>query len=86
MQSDEHGFLLRFSVRADIPSAALDDDDFDEREFLAEWEHALKPELVRAVFQALRAAPGWTAHVRNRGAASADEIEIVVERSYEPGD
>jgi hypothetical protein len=26
--------------------------------------------------------PGWTAHVRNRGASSADEIEIVVERSY----
>jgi hypothetical protein len=86
MQSDEHGFLLRFSVRADIPSAALDDDEFDERAFLAEWERALKPELVRVVFQALRAAPGWTARVRNRGAASIDEIEIVVERSYETGD
>ena len=31
MQSDEYGFLLRFSVRAEIPSALLDDDDFDER-------------------------------------------------------
>jgi len=83
MQSDEHGFRLRFSVRADIPSAALDDDDFDERAFLAEWERGLKPEVVRAVFQVLRAAPGWTAHVRNRGAASDDEIEIVVERTYD---
>jgi len=82
MQSDEYGFVLRFSVRADIPSAALDDDDFDERAYLAEWEQGLKPEMVRAVFQALRAAPGWSAHVRNRGAASDDEIEIVVERSY----
>jgi len=82
MQSDEHGFLLRFSVRADIPGEALEDDDFDERAFLVEWERAVKPELVRAVFQALRAAPGWTAHVRNRGAALEDEVEIVVERTY----
>ena len=86
MQSDEHGFVLRFSVRADIPSALLDDDDFDERAFLDEWERALKPEVVRAVFQVLRAPDGWTAHVRNRGADSADEIEIVVERSYATDD
>jgi hypothetical protein len=83
MQSDEHGFLLRFSVRAEIPSELLGDDDFDERGFLDEWERGLKPEMLRAIFQALRAVPGWEAHVRNRGAASDDEIEIVVERSYE---
>jgi hypothetical protein len=82
MQSDEYGFLLRFSVRAEIPGALLEDDDFDERGFLDEWERGLKPEVVRAVFQALRAVPGWEAHVRNRGAATEDEIEIVVERSY----
>lgn len=82
MQSDEYGFVLRFSVRAEIPSAALENDDFDERAFLDEWERGLKPEVVRAVFQALRAVPGWEAHVRNRGASSEDEIEIVVERSY----
>jgi hypothetical protein len=86
MQSDEYAFLLRFSVRADIPGAVLADDDFDERAFLAEWEAALKPDVVRAVFQALRAVPGWTAHVRSRGASSADEIEIVVERSYATDD
>jgi hypothetical protein len=86
MQSDEYGFVLRFSVRADIPSTALDDDEFDERAFLGEWENALKPDMVRAVFQALRAVPGWSAHVRNRGAASDDEIEIVVERGYPPDD
>ena len=82
MQSDEHGFVLRFSVRADIPSVLLDDDDFEETAFLDEWERALKPEVVRAVFQALRAADGWTAHVRNRGADADDEHEIVGERSY----
>ena len=82
MQSDEYGFLMRFSVRAEIPSALLEDDEFDERGFLDEWERGLKPELVRAVFEALRAVPGWEAHVRNRGAAAEDEIEIVVERTY----
>lgn len=86
MQSDEHPFVLRFSVRADIPAAALDDDDFDERGFLGEWESSVKPDVLRAVFQTLRAAPGWRAHVRSRGAASDDEIEIVVERGYAEAD
>jgi hypothetical protein len=82
MQSDEHPFVLRFSVRADIPSALLDDDDFDERAFLGEWESQLKPDVLRAVFRVLRDASGWRAHVRSRGADSSDEIEVVVERSY----
>ncbi len=82
MQSDEKTFLLRFNVRAEIPSELLDDDEFDERAFLAEWESALKPAAVRAVFQALRAFPNWSAHVRNRGASVEDEIEVVVERAY----
>src|SRR5262245_48016672 len=45
MQSEEHAFLLRFSVRADIPRAVLADDEFDERAFLDEWEGALKPDV-----------------------------------------
>lgn len=82
MQSDEHTFLLRFSVRAVIPNALLDDDEFDERAFLAEWERSVKPDVVRAVFEALRTRVQWSAHVRNRGAAPEDEIEVVVERAY----
>jgi hypothetical protein len=82
MQSKEHSFLLRFSVRAAIPDALLDDDDFEEDAYLAEWERALKPAVLRAVFQALRAAPDWSSHVRNRGIASEDEIEVVLERTY----
>jgi hypothetical protein len=84
MQSDESTFLLRFSVRAVVPDALLDDDDFDEREHLVEWEQRVKPAVVRAVFEALRAHLEWSAHVRNRGASVEDEIEIVVERSYAP--
>ncbi|MEW6268207.1 MAG: hypothetical protein AB1689_02775 [Thermodesulfobacteriota bacterium] len=82
MQSDEAIFLLRFSVRADVPDALLEDDDFDERGHLLEWEQRVKPGVVRAVFEALRAHPQWSAHVRNRGASAVDEIEIVVQRDY----
>jgi hypothetical protein len=84
MQSDEHSFVLRFNVRADLPDELLEDDEFDERAWVSEWERALKPALLRAVFEALRAAPGWASHVRSRGAASEDEVEIVVERTYRP--
>ena len=75
-------FLLRFSLEVDIPAERLEDDDFDERAWRGEWENGVKPAVVRAVFDALRASPGWTAHVRNRGASTEDEIEIVVRRSY----
>ena len=67
MQSDERGFLLRFSVRAEIPSALLDDDDFDERAFLDEWSAGSSPRWC-ARSSRCSAAPGWEAHVRNRGA------------------
>jgi hypothetical protein len=32
------------------------------------------------VFGQLRAVPGWSAHVRNRGVSPLDEIEIVAVR------
>ena len=84
MQSEERSFLLRFSVRAEIPAERLDDDDFDERAWTAEWERQVKPVVLRAVFEALRSAPDWSAHARSRGASTEDEVEIVVERNYPP--
>lgn len=82
MQSEERSFLIRFSVRADIPDALLDDDELDEAEWLTEWERQLKPAVIRAVFQAVRSLPEWSAHSRSRGASTIDEVEVVVERSY----
>jgi hypothetical protein len=82
MQRDEASFLLRFSLEAEIPDRMLEQDDFDERAWIEEWERSIKPAMLRAVFQALRAAPGWDAHVRTRGAAVEDEIEIVLRRTY----
>ncbi|MBM4267114.1 MAG: hypothetical protein FJ144_10965 [Deltaproteobacteria bacterium] len=82
MERIEGTFLVRFSLEVDIPAERLEDDDFDERAWRGEWEKGVKPAVVRAVFDALRASPGWAAHVRNRGASTEDEIEIVVRRSY----
>lgn len=82
--SDEHTFLLRFSLSADIPAEAWEDEDFEGNEWLDEWEGQIKPGLVRAVFSYLRQFPGWNFHLRNRGASPLHEIEIVVKREW-PG-
>ena len=80
--NDEHTFLLRFSLSAEIPVAAWDDEDFEGDEGRKEWEGKIKPGLVRAVFSYLRQCDGWSCHVRNRGVAPEDEIEIVVRKEW----
>ena len=82
MESRDHTFMLRFSLTASIPDACWEDDDFEGVEWLNEWEAAVKPGLIRAVFDHLRSFPDWEAHVRNRGLSPVDEIEIVVERRF----
>ncbi|HXQ21593.1 MAG TPA: hypothetical protein VN812_07965 [Candidatus Acidoferrales bacterium] len=85
MDVREKTFNLRFSLTADIPAELWDDEDFEEDAWLNEWEAAIKPGLVRAVFTHLRSFPNWHAHARNRGVSPLDEIEIVVERRFETG-
>ena len=79
---DEHTFLLRFSLNADIPMSAWDHEDFAGDEWVKEWEGRIKPGLVRTVFSYLRQFDGWNCHVRNRGIAPEDEIEIVVKKQW----
>jgi len=83
MDRREKTFVLRFTLEAEIPGALFEDDDFEEDAWLDEWEAALKPGIIRAVFTQLRAAPGWSARVRNRGISPLDEIEIVVSRRFD---
>jgi len=85
MQTHERSFVLRFSVRAEIPDALLEDEEFEESAHLVEWERSVKPAMLRAIFEVLRSADGWTAHVRNRGASIEDEIEVVAERDFSAG-
>jgi hypothetical protein len=82
MEIKEKTFNVRFSLTARIPEAMIEDDTFDEEEWLNEWEIAIKPGLVRALFAHLRSFPNWEAHIRNRGISPLEEIEIVVERTF----
>ena len=84
--TSEKTFNLRFSLCAEIPDSLLDDDEFDESEWLREWEGVLKPRLLRLLFSELRSFPQWEARVRNRGVAPEDEVEVVVTRKYDAPD
>jgi len=86
METREKTFNLRLSLIAEIPDSLVEDDAFDEDAWLDEWEAAIKPGLIRAVFTHLRAFPMWQARVRNRGIPASDEVEIVVTRRFEGGD
>ncbi len=83
MSTNERSFNLRFSLSAKIPATLFEDDEFDENAWLDEWEVAIKPGLIRALFSHLRSFPSWEAHIRNRGMSPLDEIEIVCTRSFE---
>jgi len=82
METSEKTFNFRFSLTAAIPEALWDDDRFEGDEWLQEWEVAIKPGLVRAIFAHLRSFPNWEAHVRNRGLSPLDEIEVVFRRTF----
>jgi len=83
MEKKEKTFTIRFSLTATIPDALWDDEDFDEDTWLDEWEAAIKPGLLRAVFSHIRSFSNWQAHIRNRGVSPLDEVEIVVEHYFE---
>ena len=80
MYQEDKTFTLRFSLEAQFP------DDYEGEEdhhaWLHAWEARMKPEMIKAVFESLRQAPHWSAHIRNRGMSPADEIEVVLERDF----
>jgi ribosomal protein L11 methylase PrmA len=82
METREKSFTIRFSLAAKIPEALWENDDFEEDDWLAEWEAQIKPELIRTIFWHLRSFPNWEAHIRNRGISPVDEIEIALERRF----
>ena len=80
MYQEEKAFVLRFSLEASFPDEYEGDED--DLAWVREWESTIKPEMLKQVFDSLRRHPAWTSHVRNRGRASTDEIEIVVSRDF----
>ncbi len=70
----------RFVVRIEL-SAEFEDDyegDEDGYAWLESWRARVQPRLVRAVFEQLRAEPGFVAIPASRGKNPEDEIEIDV--------
>ena len=80
MYQEEKTFVLRFSLEASFPEDYEGDDD--HLAWVQEWESDIKPGMLKQIFEALRRHPAWTSHVRNRGRASTDEIEVVLARDF----
>lgn len=78
MFKEEKTFNLRFNLEADFPENY--DGEEDGYGWLKEWESRIKPEMLKAVFASLRRDLLWDVHVRNRGASTEEEIEIVVRK------
>jgi hypothetical protein len=78
--TEEKTFTLRFSLEAAFPEHY--DGDDDQYQWVGEWDGAIKGEVLKAVFSALRRHPGWSARVRNRGKSEQDEIEIAMLKDF----
>jgi hypothetical protein len=81
-ENDERTFRLRFSLSAEIPASAWDNEEFEGDEWVKEWQEQIRPGLVRTVFSYLRQFDGWACHIRNRGVSPEDEVEIVVRKEW----
>ena len=84
MYQEEKTFILRFSLEASFPEDY--DGEDDHQAWIREWESDIKPEMLKHLFESLRRHRAWTSHVRNRGIASTDEIEIVVAKDFSKPD
>lgn len=80
MYQEEETFTLRFSLEVKFPEEY--DGEDDERGWVKQWETAVKPDIIKSVFQTLDRYPDWAARFRSRGMAATDEVEIVLEKSY----
>lgn len=80
MFQEDTTFTLRFSLEASFPEEY--DGNQDNHAWVREWESQVKPEVIKAVFDTLRRFPSWSTHVRNRGRAPQDEIEVVLQKDF----
>ena len=83
MYQEEKTFNLRFQLEAQFPEDY--DGEEDAHAWERDWETRIKPEIIKAVFNALRNAPSWTPHIRNRGMSAMDEVEIAMTKSFSHG-
>ncbi len=70
----------RFTVSIELGAEFAEDyeGDDDGNAWLARWQERVRPKLVRAIFDALRADPSFEAIPTSRGAAPDENLEITV--------
>ena len=80
MYQEEKNFTVRFCLEAHFPEDYEGEDD--AYVWLHDWETRVMPDLLKSIFTSLRRFPSWSAHVRNRGVASTEEIEVSLVKDY----
>jgi hypothetical protein len=77
---EQGAFVIRIELSAEFGEHYEGDDDGNA--WLEAWRTRVQPRLVRAVFEQLRAEPGFSAIPVSRGKNPEDELEIAVR--FEP--
>jgi hypothetical protein len=69
-----------FTVRIELSAEFGDDYEGEEdgNAWLQRWRARVAPQVVKAIFDQLRAEPGFTAVPASRGKNPEDELEIAV--------
>jgi hypothetical protein len=73
---EDGSFTVRIELSAEFGEAYEGDDDGNA--WLERWRARVQPRIVRAVFEQLRAEPGFTAVPVSRGKNPEEELEIAV--------
>jgi len=73
---EEGSFTVRIELSAEFAEAYEGDDDGNA--WLERWRARVQPRLVRAIFEQLRAEPGFSAVPASRGKNPEEELEIAV--------
>ena len=76
----------QFAIQLHLVAEFADDYEGDEDGYAwhERFEQELRPAVIRAVFDALRARPGWTVTAAPRGRDPSETLEIRVQRQL-PG-
>jgi hypothetical protein len=73
---EEGRFVVRIELSAEFDESYEGDDD--GYAWLEAWRARVQPRVVRAIFDQLRAEPGYGAIPVSRGKSADEEIEIEV--------
>jgi hypothetical protein len=73
---EEGRFVVRIELSAEF--AADYEGDDDGYAWLEAWRARVQPRLARAVFEQLRAEPGFSAVPASRGKNPEEELEVAV--------